>query len=239
MGMIATIVKIYDVNSTLVTNMAIAQLDIKKKVDEIDLAKNEVNVTTSKLGELEKTLTEAQSEISAKTDSYKEILFEKGKLEEKYNTERNAKDDIAKNITKCEGKLEQTDAMVYAMIVTLGTGISNANLNKIPLADANFKGLDTDGDGLSDTIELALGTDKTKNDSDGDGFKDKAELLGNFNPNGKGTTTVDMKFADNQKGKILLQVESKGEAWYINPKDSKKYFLGRPAEALTLLANMK
>jgi hypothetical protein len=36
-------------------------------------------------------------------------------------------------------------------------------------------------------------------------------------------------------GLIILQVELKGEAWYLNPKDSKRYYLGRPADALKIL----
>ncbi|MCK5357927.1 MAG: hypothetical protein KAJ48_05985 [Elusimicrobiales bacterium] len=32
------------------------------------------------------------------------------------------------------------------------------------------------------------------------------------------------------KGKILLQVESVGEAWWLNPDDKKRYFLGRPSD---------
>lgn len=33
------------------------------------------------------------------------------------------------------------------------------------------------------------------------------------------------------KGKILLQVESAGEAWYVNPDNEKRYYLGRPSDA--------
>jgi len=36
--------------------------------------------------------------------------------------------------------------------------------------------VDTDGDGVNDTIETLLGTDKTKKDTDGDGIDDKTEL---------------------------------------------------------------
>jgi len=36
-------------------------------------------------------------------------------------------------------------------------------------------------------------------------------------------------------GKIILQVEKKGEAWHINPTDSKKYFLGRPEDAFEIM----
>jgi hypothetical protein len=37
------------------------------------------------------------------------------------------------------------------------------------------------------------------------------------------------------KGKILLQVESKGEAYYINPKDSKKYYMSDGSKAYELM----
>lgn len=37
------------------------------------------------------------------------------------------------------------------------------------------------------------------------------------------------------KGKILLQVEENGEAWYVNPDDHKRYFLGRPADAFVIM----
>jgi hypothetical protein len=33
------------------------------------------------------------------------------------------------------------------------------------------------------------------------------------------------------KGKILLQVESRGEAWYVDPVSNQKVNLGRPNEA--------
>ena len=87
-------------------------------------------------------------------------------------------------------------------------------------------------------LEDALGTDKNKGDSDGDGFSDKNEILGNFNPTGDGDLPIDNNFANGQKGRILLQVENNGEAWYVNPDDSKRYFLGRPADALKLLADL-
>lgn len=36
-------------------------------------------------------------------------------------------------------------------------------------------------------------------------------------------------------GKILLEVQSRGEAWYINPSDLKKYYLGRPSDAFSIM----
>ncbi|MFA5155644.1 MAG: carboxypeptidase-like regulatory domain-containing protein [Patescibacteria group bacterium] len=36
-------------------------------------------------------------------------------------------------------------------------------------------------------------------------------------------------------GRILLQVEDKGQAWYVNPADSKRYYLGRPSDAFDVM----
>ncbi|MEA2064813.1 MAG: hypothetical protein U9O66_00765 [Patescibacteria group bacterium] len=44
--------------------------------------------------------------------------------------------------------------------------------------------------------------------------------------------------SDRLKGKILLQVESNGEAWYINPDNSNRYFLGRPADAFSVMREL-
>lgn len=40
------------------------------------------------------------------------------------------------------------------------------------------------------------------------------------------------------KGKILLRVEHKGEAWYLNPDNGLRYFLGRPQDAFTLMRTL-
>lgn len=39
-------------------------------------------------------------------------------------------------------------------------------------------------------------------------------------------------------GKILLQVESKGEAWYVKPDDLKRYYLGRPSDAFYIMQEL-
>lgn len=36
-------------------------------------------------------------------------------------------------------------------------------------------------------------------------------------------------------GRILLQVQSRGEAWYVNPADQKRYYLGRPSDAFDIM----
>lgn len=40
------------------------------------------------------------------------------------------------------------------------------------------------------------------------------------------------------KGRILLQVESKGEAWYLNPKDGKRYYMKDGEAAYQIMRNL-
>lgn len=40
------------------------------------------------------------------------------------------------------------------------------------------------------------------------------------------------------KGRILLQVESHGEAWYVNPKDAKRYYMANGSEAYNIMRTL-
>lgn len=42
----------------------------------------------------------------------------------------------------------------------------------------------------------------------------------------------------NLNGRILLQVEDKGQAWYVNPLDSRRYYLGRPDDAFAIMRSL-
>lgn len=125
----------------------------------------------------------------------------------------------------------------YQLIRELGIGISNANLEKIQIGDS-FSGQDSDNDGLPDTAEDALGTDKNKKDTDGNGIDDKTESLKGDNPVNNKKYALNKNFTDSQKGKIFLQVESHGEAWYVNPADGKRYFLARPQDAFNIMRKL-
>ncbi|MEI6378409.1 MAG: hypothetical protein WCO55_02020 [Candidatus Falkowbacteria bacterium] len=122
----------------------------------------------------------------------------------------------------------------YQALRQLSVGISNANLARIPVGlDSRFAGADDDADGVDNQTEAALGTDPQKADSDGDGYSDSQELKNNFNPIGAGSMPVDNIFASKMEGKILLQVESKGEAWYVY--QGKRYYLADGAAAYKIM----
>jgi len=117
-----------------------------------------------------------------------------------------------------------------------GLGISNKDLAKIPVGLGSLSGNDTDGDGLVDPLEQALGSDKDKPDTDGDGINDKDEIIKGMDLLQVGVRArYDTAFTSRQNGKILLQVESRGEAWYINPKDGKRYFLSKADDAYQVM----
>lgn len=44
--------------------------------------------------------------------------------------------------------------------------------------------------------------------------------------------------ANRLKGRILLQVEDRGQAWYLNPVDGQRYSLGRPEDAYNLMRKL-
>jgi len=105
-------------------------------------------------------------------------------------------------------------------------GISQADLKKIPIAvNRELINQDSDKDGLDDALEKAIGTNPYDRDSDGDSYNDSEEILAYYNPLGKGRLVIDKDKASKLSGKVLLDVERNGEAWYVNPKDNLRYYI--------------
>jgi hypothetical protein len=52
------------------------------------------------------------------------------------------------------------------------------------------------------------------------------------------TSRLNGTFPARVSGKILLDVQTHGEAYYIYPKDLKAYYLGRPADAFSIMRNL-
>ena len=103
----------------------------------------------------------------------------------------------------------------FALIKKLGIGISDADLSKI-----------------SPKISTSSA------DSDNDGYSDETEIKNNYNPFGSGKLNISADFTNKNLGKIFLQTEKIGEAWYIYPGDKKRYFLNKPADAFTIMKTL-
>ncbi len=73
--------------------------------------------------------------------------------------------------------------------------------------------IDSDGDGLSDDMEIRLGTDPNNPDSDSDGYNDGAEMANNYNPTGAGELKIAMAPVDQAilTDKTLGQPKTEGE----------------------------
>lgn len=56
-----------------------------------------------------------------------------------------------------------------------------------------------------------------------------------YNYSSLSNNNVDYSFSKKQIGKILLQVEENGEAYYINPKDNKRYYMSNGNEAYRIM----
>ncbi len=118
-------------------------------------------------------------------------------------------------------------ASAFQALRQFGVGITNEDLAKIPVGvESRFEDIDTDGDGLADKLEEGLQTDPLNADSDEDGVSDGEEVLTYFtNPLGEGILEVDDALINQSLGTIYLQVESRGEAWYVNPADGMRYYM--------------
>ncbi len=123
-------------------------------------------------------------------------------------------------------------------------GISNEEIKEVPIgileknsySERVFK--DDDQDGLYNELEDAINTDKNNTDTDTDGYSDLEEVLNNYNPKGEGRNEINKALREKLSGMILLQVEQNGEAWYVNPDDQKRYFLGRPEDAFNVMRSL-
>ncbi len=126
----------------------------------------------------------------------------------------------------------------FSIMRNLGLGISNANLAQIPIGIIQTNASDIDNDGLEDDLEVAIGTNAFSADTDNDDFSDKSEIESWHNPKGDGSLPKNQDLINRLKGRILLQVEKNGEAWYLNPNNNKRYFLGRPANAFAIMREL-
>ena len=123
----------------------------------------------------------------------------------------------------------------FLIMKTFGIGISNEDIKKIPIGLMASTDYDADNDGLTNRLEESIGTDPNKKDSDLDNFDDKEEISNNYDPLSNEALVINNTLIEENLGKIFLQVKRNGEAWYLNPNDKKRYFLGKPNDAFEIM----
>ena len=101
-------------------------------------------------------------------------------------------------------------------------GVSTNNLAQI--ATGLTSGGDTDGDGVVDSIESAIGTNLNKIDTDGDGIPDGIEVANKYSPLKNSKSKLSDSLAKRLGvGRILID-SKKGNIWVIGA-DYKKYLI--------------
>lgn len=238
-GMTAYAVKIYLDNAALLNRVATATQNLEKTRQDLQSAQQNLTdregqlaQSRSEITQYQGRITDAESQISQLTESQKSLTLKTEEYQKTIETQSLS----LQGYQKFRTDLGVDNANVFNTLVQLSVGTSNADLNKIKVADWGLNiGADTDKDGLSDMVEESIGTDPKKADTDGDKFGDKEELLAGYNPLGAGKLPLDENFMKANLGKILIQIDGKKEAWYVNPKDWKRYYLGRPGDAVKAL----
>lgn len=125
-------------------------------------------------------------------------------------------------------------ATAHSALQAFGLGITNKDLAQIPVGiEKRAEIMDADGDGADDKLEEALGTDINNPDSDNDGANDGAEIINGSNPLGAGKTSINASLANRLEGKILLQVEAGGQAWYMH--SGKRYYMKDGQQAYQIM----
>jgi hypothetical protein len=203
------------------------------------LTKFAIFKTNNQSATIEVPLAESVAPVAVSVDNIMAVV----------NYERNLTKAVDKNLTKrLSGRiLLQTETLgqawylnptslkryyladgqsAYGALRKFGLGIKNSEISKIPVGqESRFSMVDTDKDGLPDKLEDGLGTNYLVVDTDGDGFSDGDEIKSGYNPLGAGKLSYSTALVNRLKGRIVLQTESHGEAWYINPVDGKRYYL--------------
>lgn len=249
-GMTAYAVMIYLNNAALMTRVASVTQNLETTRQELEGTKTTLGQREGQLAQSKSEITQYQGQISEKDTKITELTASQEALTKKTDDYQKTISDYQKTIDtqtqtlqgyrQFSTNLGADNANVFNTLVQLGIGTSNKELSKILVADWNLgNATDTDKDGLSDVVEAAVGTDPTKADTDSDKYSDKDEMLRGYNPLGAGKLPIDQNFTRANSGKILIQIDGQKEAWYINPKDLKRYYLGRPGEAVKALQELQ
>lgn len=226
-GMGALSFRLYSLNDQLLLEVTNMRGDLDNNTESVKAAQDEANKEKEEYESLKDGLELEIEKLK------RDLGLETEKLSVKtseYAKELSLKEEFKTDYDQCMIGYSSLADNYKSVLTSLGVGISNADLNRFILADFNLgTSEDNDRDGLSDLLEMALGTDVNLMDSDADGYDDKSEALSGFNPAGAGGWPIDNNFAANHKNRVFKQVENNNYYWYIG-KDLKRYFLGKVSE---------
>jgi hypothetical protein len=210
-GAVGIILKIYGMNTTLVSTLAGTKNSLSQRQADLDKAQADLAaLQQTKADELQTQKASSSASIvslNAQIDAAKQLV-----------------DSLTMTQNQTKSQLDFYNSLVKDSLTAVNP-ITAADLNRIPFADVAYGGTDTDGDGLPDNLEAALGTSATSTDTDGDTYSDRAELVSGHDPLvASASLPIDLNFAAAAKGKLLL--DPLGYLWFVG-SDAKRYFLGK------------
>jgi hypothetical protein len=205
-GAVGIILRVYSINSKLLTTLSDAQSNLSQRQAELSKAQSDLNTLQATKNNLESQNKAVSDDLNAKLAAAQKVLDE----------------ETAKQNSKASSS---NSSLILHNIFSVAGGITNTDLAKIPLADTFYQGTDTDGDGLPDDLEVSLGTSATSTDTDSDSYLDRAEFISGFDPLVKnGKLPINESYAAAQKDKIFVQTGN--YLWYVGA-DAKRYYIGR------------
>lgn len=164
---------------------------------------------------LKTTLTQAQEDLLA---SQSNLAAKNSQLEQVQTQVSRLQQDVAAKQAQIDQKLQEVQAI---------------NANSQSLASQQASQLS----GLLAIIEPQL-FQNMQTVGTGIALKDLLRIpVGGYDPWSSASKTIDTRFAASQNGKILILVPGGQNAWYV--KDGKRYYIGRPSEAVKLLQSIK
>jgi DNA-directed RNA polymerase subunit RPC12/RpoP len=206
-GAVGIILKIYAMNTKLVSDLAGTQNSLSQRQADLDKAQAD-------LAALQQTQAASQTQNASTTAS----------LNAQITSAQQLVDSLTMTQSQTKSQLDFYNSLVKDSLTAINP-ITAADLNRIPFADVAYGGTNTDGDGLPDNLEAALGTSATSTDTDGDTYSDRAELVSGHDPLiANASLPIDLNFAAAQKGKLFL--DPLGYLWFVG-SDAKRYFLGK------------
>lgn len=130
------------------------------------------------------------------------------------------------------------DALLCASNTLRDMVVSNEHLNIIGslFKEMNRALSDSDGDRVGYNDEKQIGTSFYEADSDGDGVEDGSEIEAGRSPLGEGLVKIDMELVNRVKGRIVIQAEDAGQAWYIHPITGRRYYMATGADAYRVMS---